>query len=83
MPVPIYELHEVLRLQLLGRQLEDECIMRYISNPANLEAISHIMGVAMVALGELERPSNLQCPYGFKHSMCKCAPEFDSPDPQK
>jgi hypothetical protein len=83
MGVPVYELHEVLRLQLLGRQVEDECIMRYISNPGNVDAIGQILGVAMQALADLERPSAMQCPYGFKHSQCKCAPEFDSPEERK
>ncbi len=71
---PDYKLIEILRLQFLGRALENEALMRYVSNPDNIHEIGAALGGAIAKLQDLQASG--RCPMFWHHVPdCRCVPD--------
>lgn len=71
-----YDPIEILRIQVVARALENEAMMRYVSNADNANAIVRILKSAQVSLGQLRGTG--KCPIGWVHEPdCRCTPEVD------
>lgn len=89
-PSRVYRTEEVLRLQILARALENECLMRYVSHPENVDTMAEILGTALdslealgrrpaaskTALSAVEKGGVVEgCPRGYHHENSACVPD--------
>jgi len=67
------ELHGLAEILLAGHRLIDEALMRYVSNPANLEVFRRAAAAALETL-DAEARETLGCPQGWTHEGGRCEP---------
>jgi hypothetical protein len=71
--VPHYEPIEILELQITLTALQNEFLMRYVSNPGNIGLMREIMQTAFESLGNLQQLAGTMCPSPWDHTdTCKC-----------
>ena len=70
--VPRYDPVEILELQITISTIQNEALMRYLSDPGNLPHMRSILKTAFLAMGELVRSETYQCPSGTMHNRCRC-----------
>ena len=64
---------DILELQLAASTLQNEVLMRYVTNPKNLLPIREILTATFQKLSCLEVPeTEVMCPDGWVHAMCRC-----------
>ena len=68
-----YDFLQILNLQITAKALENEALMRYVSNPANFTRIGRAFEQAFETLVSLPANPMFACPPDYVHcSNCKC-----------